>query len=170
MTVSTATGEGEETRIGNDCLFQACTHVAHNCVVGNHVIMSNCAGLAGHVTVEDRVVIGGIAGVHQFVKIGRNSMIGGLAKVVQDIPPFVIADGQPARCIGLNSVGLSRAGVPEDVRRELKKAFRILYRSGLNLRQAIFEMEQELDSSEEVEHFLRFLRNADRGICRGTKD
>lgn len=170
VTVSTATGEGEETRIGNDCLFQACTHVAHNCVVGNHVIMSNCAGLAGHVTVEDRVVIGGIAGVHQFVKIGRNSMIGGLAKVVQDIPPFVIADGQPARCIGLNSVGLSRAGVPEDVRRELKKAFRILYRSGLNLRQAIFEMEQELDSSEEVEHFLRFLRNADRGICRGTKD
>ena len=79
-------------------------------------------------------------------------------------------DGQPARCIGLNSVGLSRAGIPEEVRRELKKAFRILYRSGLNLRQAIAEMEQELDSYEEVEHFLRFLRNADRGICRGTKD
>jgi len=84
VTVSRATGEGEETRIGNDCLFQACTHVAHNCIVGNHVIMSNCAGLAGHVTVEDRVVIGGIAGVHQFVKVGRNAMIGGLAKVVQD--------------------------------------------------------------------------------------
>ena len=99
--------------------------------------MSNCAGLAGHVTVEDRVVIGGIAGVHQFVKVGRNSMIGGLAKVVQDIPPFVIADGQPARVIGLNSVGLSRAGMSDDVRRELKKAFRILYRSGLNLGQAI---------------------------------
>ena len=170
VTVSRATGEEEETRIGNDCLFQACTHVAHNCIIGNNVIMSNCAGLAGHVVVEDRVVIGGIAGVHQFVKIGRNSMIGGLAKVVQDIPPFVIADGQPARCIGLNSVGLSRAGIPENVRRELKKAFRLLYRSGLNLGQAIAEMEQELDSSEEVEHFLRFLRNADRGICRGTKD
>ena len=132
--------------------------------------MSNCAGLAGHVTVEDRVVIGGIAGVHQFVKVGRNSMIGGLAKVVQDIPPFVIADGQPARVIGLNSVGLSRAGMSDDVRRELKKAFRILYRSGLNLRQAIAEMEQELDSCEEVEHLLRFLRNAERGIMRGTKD
>ena len=170
VTVSTATGEGEETRIGSDCLFQACTHVAHNCVVGNHVIMSNCAGLAGHVTVEDRVVIGGIAGVHQFVKVGRNSMIGGLAKVVQDIPPFVIADGQPARVIGLNSVGLSRAGMSDDVRRELKKAFRILYRSGLNLGQAIAEMEQELDSCEEVEHLLRFLRNAERGIMRGTKD
>ena len=170
VTVSRATGEGEETRVGSDCLFQACTHVAHNCIVGNHVIMSNCAGLAGHVIVEDRVVIGGIAGVHQFVKIGRNSMIGGLAKVVQDIPPFVIADGQPARCIGLNSVGLSRAGIPESTRRELKKAFRLLYRSGLNLRQAIAAMEEELDSSEEVEHFLRFLRDADRGICRGTKD
>ena len=170
VTVSRATGEGEETRIGNDCLFQACTHVAHNCIIGNHVIMSNCAGLAGHVIVEDRVVIGGIAGVHQFVKIGRNSMIGGLAKVVQDIPPFVIADGQPARCIGLNSVGLSRAGIPENVRRELKKAFRLLYRSGLNLRDAIARMEEELDSSEETEHFVRFLRDADRGICRGTKD
>lgn len=170
VTVSRATGEGEETRIGNDCLFQASTHIAHNCIVGNNVIMSNCAGLAGHVIVEDRVVIGGIAGVHQFVKLGRNCMIGGLAKVVQDIPPFVIADGQPARCVGLNSVGLSRAGVSEEVRRELKKAFRLLYRSGLNLRQAIAEMEQELDSSEEVEHFLRFLRNADRGICRGTKE
>ena len=170
VTVSRATGEGEETRIGNDCLFQACTHVAHNCIVGNHVIMSNCAGLAGHVTVEDRVVIGGIAGVHQFVKVGRNAMIGGLAKVVQDIPPFVIADGQPARIIGLNSVGLARAGISEETRRELKKGFRLLYRSGLNLGQAIESMEQELNSSEEVEHLLRFLRNAERGICRGAKD
>ncbi|MGE1062612.1 acyl-ACP--UDP-N-acetylglucosamine O-acyltransferase [Megasphaera paucivorans] len=169
VTVSRATGEEDVTSIGSHCLFQACTHIAHNCDVGNYVIMSNCAGLAGHVTIEDRVVIGGIAGVHQFVKVGRNSMIGGLAKVVQDIPPFVIADGQPARCVGLNSVGLSRAGIPENIRSELKKAFRILYRSGLNLGQAIAEMEQELDSSEEVEHFLRFLRNAERGICRGTK-
>ena len=132
--------------------------------------MSNCAGLAGHVTVEDRVVIGGIAGVHQFVKVGRNAMIGGLAKVVQDIPPFVIADGQPARIIRLNSVGLARAGISEETRRELKKGFRLLYRSGLNLGQAIESMEQELNSSEEVEHLLRFLRNAERGICRGAKD
>ena len=144
--------------------------MAHNCNVGNYVIMSNCAGLAGHVTIEDRVVIGGIAGVHQFVKVGRNSMIGGLAKVVQDIPPFVIADGQPARIVGLNSVGLSRAGISEEVRRNLKRAFRILYHSDLNLSQAIDEMEQELDSSVEVEHFLRFLRDAERGICRARKE
>ena len=170
VTISRATGEGEETRIGNNCLFQACTHVAHNCIVGNNVIMSNCAGLAGHVIVEDRVEIGGIAGVHQFVKIGRNAMVGGMAKVVQDIPPYVIADGQPAHVIGLNSVGLARAGVSEEVRRELKKAFRIIYRSGFSLSKAIEEMELNLTSSTEIEHMLRFLRNADRGIMRVRRD
>ncbi len=170
VTVSSATGEGEETRIGNNCLFQACTHVAHNCIVGNNVIMSNCAGLAGHVVVEDRVVIGGLAGVHQFVKIGRNAMIGGMAKVVQDVPPFVIADGQPARVIGLNSVGLARAGMTEEVRRNLKRAFRIIYRSGYSLTKAISEMELQLDAGDEIEHMLRFLRNADRGITRLRRD
>ncbi|WP_295278554.1 acyl-ACP--UDP-N-acetylglucosamine O-acyltransferase [Veillonella sp.] len=170
VTISRATGEGEETRIGNNCLFQACTHVAHNCIVGNNVIMSNCAGLAGHVIVEDRVVIGGIAGIHQFVKIGRNAMVGGMAKVVQDIPPYVIADGQPARVIGLNSVGLSRAGIPEEVRHDLKQAFRIIYRSGFSLSRAIEEMEMQLNSSVEIENLLRFLRNADRGIMRLRRD
>ena len=170
VTISRATGEGEETRIGNNCLFQACTHVAHNCIVGNNVIMSNCAGLAGHVIVEDRVVIGGIAGIHQFVKIGRNAMVGGMAKVVQDIPPYVIADGQPARVIGLNSVGLSRAGISEEVRHDLKQAFRIIYRSGFSLSRAIEEMEMQLNSSVDIENLLRFLRNADRGIMRLRRD
>lgn len=170
VTISRATGEGEETRIGNNCLFQACTHVAHNCILGNNVIMSNCAGLAGHVIVEDRVVIGGIAGIHQFVKIGRNAMVGGMAKVVQDIPPYVIADGQPARVIGLNSVGLSRAGISEEVRHDLKQAFRIIYRSGFSLSRAIEEMEMQLNSSVEIENLLRFLRNADRGIMRLRRD
>lgn len=170
VTISRATGEGEETRVGNNCLFQACTHIAHNCIVGNNVIMSNCAGLAGHVTVEDRVVIGGIAGIHQFVKIGRNTMVGGMAKVVQDIPPYLIADGQPARIIGLNQVGITRAGIPEETRRDLKQAFRILYRSGLSLSKAIEEMELQLNSSEEIEHMLRFLRNADRGIMRVRRE
>ena len=148
----------------------AYTHVAHNCVVGNHVIMSNAATLAGHIIVEDRVVIGGLSGVHQFVKIGRNAMIGGASKVVQDVPPFMIADGHPAKVAGLNSVGMSRAGVPKEARRELKKAYRILYKNGLSLDQAIAMMEQELEAYEEVEHFLRFLRNAERGICRTRRD
>ncbi len=169
-TINRATGEGEETRVGSNCLLQAYTHVAHNCVVGNHVIMSNAATLAGHVVVEDRAVIGGLSGVHQFVKIGRNAMIGGASKVVQDVPPFVIVDGHPAKVCGLNNVGLSRAGMSEATRRNLKKAYRILYRSGLTLAQAIAVMEQELDSCEEIEHMMRFLRNAERGICRGRKD
>ena len=132
--------------------------------------LENLASLAGHAVVEDRAVIGGMAGVHQFVKIGRNAMVGGASKVVQDVPPFVIADGRPARVSGLNSVGMARAGISEDVRRNLKKAYRILFRSGLKLSEAIATMEQELDSSEPVEHLLRFLRNVNRGICRSRRE
>ena len=153
-TVHRATGEGEETRIGDDCLLMAYTHIAHNCVLGNRII------------VEDGVVIGGMAGVHQFVKIGRNAMIGGTSKLVQDVVPYTMVDGHPARAVGLNSVGISRAGIPIDVRRRIKQAYKILYRSGLKLTQAIAVIEQEVDSCEEIDHLLRFLRNAERGICR----
>lgn len=169
-TVGRATGEGEETRIGNDCLMMAYTHVAHNCVVGNNVIMSNAATLAGHVIVEDRAVIGGLAGVHQFVKIGRNAMIGGASKVVQDVVPFTIVDGHPAKVSGLNSVGISRAGIAIDARRNIKQAYKLLYRSGLSLAEAIKMIEQEVDSCFEIDHLLRFLRNAERGICRGRRE
>ena len=169
-TIHRATGEGNETRIGSDCLLMAYIHVAHNCVLGNHVIMSNLASCAGHATVEDRVVIGGMAGVHQFVKIGRNAMVGGMSKLVQDVVPYTIVDGHPAKVVGLNNVGISRAGIPLESRRLIKKAYKILYRSGLSLAEAIAVIEQEVDSCEEVEHFLRFLRNAERGICRERRD
>ena len=169
-TVNRATGEGEETRVGSNCLLMEYTHIAHNCTIGNYVIMSNNAGCAGHVVVEDRAIISGMSGVHQFVKIGRNAMIGGLSKVVQDVPPFVIADGRPAKVCGLNSVGIARAGISEQTRHNLKKAYKTLYRAGLSLNEAIAVMEQELDSTEEIEHLLRFLRNADRGICRSRRD
>ena len=117
-----------------------------------------------HVTVEDRAVIGGLAAVHQFCKIGRSAMIGGQAHVNQDVPPFMIVSGQPAYVFGLNSVGLARAGIPQAERSQLKKAFRILYRSGLSLQEAIATMEQELDSCEPVEHLMRFLRTAERKL------
>ena len=165
-----ATGEGEETRIGSDSLLMACTHVAHNCVVGNHVIMSNAAMIAGHAIIEDRAVLGGMCGIHQFVKIGRNVMIGGMSKVVQDCVPYTIVDGHPARVVGLNSVGIARAGIAVEARRSIKRAYKILFRSGLSLAQAIAVIEQEVDTSEEVEHFLRFLRNVDRGICRERRE
>ena len=169
-TVHRATGEGEETRIGNDCLLMAYTHVAHNCVVGNNVIMSNAAMIAGHAVIEDRAVLGGMCGVHQFVKIGRNAMVGGASKIVQDVVPYTLVDGHPAKVVGLNSVGISRAGIQIEARRNIKKAYKILYRSGLSLAQAISMIEQEVDSCDEVEHFLRFLRNAERGICRERRD
>lgn len=170
VTIHRATGEGEETKIGSDCLLMALVHVAHNCVLGNHVIMSNVASLAGHAVVEDRAVIGGMAGVHQFVKIGRNAMIGGMARLTQDVVPYTIVAGYPAKVVGINSVGLSRAGIPLEVRHSIKKAYKILFRSGLMLKEAISVIEQEVDSCEEVDHFLRFLRNADRGICRERRE
>ena len=169
-SIHRATGEGEETRIGSDSLLMACTHVAHNCVVGNHVIMSNAAMIAGHAIVEDRAVLGGMCGIHQFVKIGRNVMIGGMSKIVQDCVPYTIVDGHPARVVGLNSVGIARAGIAVEARRNIKRAYKILFRSGLSLAQAIAVIEQEVETSEEVEHFLRFLRNVDRGICRERRE
>ena len=170
VTINRATGEGEETRVGSNCLLMGTVHIAHNCVLGNNVVISNHAGLAGHVTVEDRAIISGLTGVHQFVKIGRNAMVGGASKVVQDVPPFVIADGRPARVCGLNSVGIARAGLSEDVRHNPKRAYRISFRPGRKRSEAITTMEQELDSSEPVDHLLRFLRNVNRGICRSRRD
>ena len=157
--------EKTSTVIGDGCVFRECTTVN-----SNNVIMSNVATLAGHVIVEDRAVIGGLSAVHQFCKIGRNAMIGGMARVAQDVPPFMIVAGDPAFVSGLNSVGLARAGMAQEIRSQLKKAFRILYRSGLPLQEAVATMEQELDSSEPVEHLMRFLRNVERGIIRTRRD
>lgn len=169
-TIHRGCGEEEETKVGNDCLLMAYTHVAHNCIVGNNVIMANNASIAGHVIVEDRAVLGGFSGVHQFVKIGRNAMVGGFSKLVQDVLPYTIVDGRPAHVSGLNSVGISRAGISIEARKAIKQAYKIVYRSGLRLNQAIAIIEQEIPSCEEVDHMLRFLRNADRGICRENHD
>jgi len=167
VTIHRGTAEGGgETRIGNDNLIMAYCHVAHDCQLGNHIIMSNATNLAGHVIIEDNVVISGMVGVHQFVRIGKMSMTGAHSKVVKDVPPYVLVDGHPAGVNGINVVGLRRNGVPPELRREIKKAYKILYRSKLNIDEAIKKMDQEFDASEEIEHFLRFLRNVQRGICR----
>ena len=165
-TIHRATGENQETRIGSYNMFQAYVHIAHNCNLGDHIVISSFSGLAGHVTIEDRAVIGGMSGIHQFVKIGAGSMVGGVSKIVQDVCPFVIVDGNPARVIGLNSVGLARNHITAEVKKELKRAFKLIFRSGLKLDDAIHEMEQELSSTPEIEHLLAFLRNSDRGLCR----
>lgn len=168
-TVNRACGEGTVTRIGNNILMMAYTHVAHNCTVGDNVIMSNVATLAGHVIVEDRAVIGGLSAIHQFSKIGRNVMIGGMARVNQDVPPFMICAGDPAFVSGLNTVGLTRAGIPEEQRSQIKKAFRILYMRGLSLQDAIAAMEETLEPCETIQHLIGFLKNVERGIIRTRK-
>lgn len=167
VTIHRGTEEGGgETRIGSDNFIMAYCHVAHDCQLGNNIVMSNAANLAGHVTVEDNAVIAGLTGVHQFVRIGKVAMVGAHSKVVKDVPPYILVDGHPARVNGINVIGLRRNGMKPALRKEVKRAYKILYRSNLSIDKALERMDQELDASEEIEHFLRFLRNVQRGICR----
>jgi UDP-N-acetylglucosamine acyltransferase len=166
-TVSRGTeGGGGETRLGNSNLIMSYVHVGHDVQMGNHCVVGHGTGIAGHVVIEDRVVIGGIVGVHQFSKIGRMAMVGAHTMVTKDVPPYILVDGDPAKVYGVNIVGLRRNGLPPEVRMEIQRAYKILYRSGLNVSQAIELMERELAGSGEIDHFLRFLRSAERGICR----
>lgn len=165
-TVNRPVGEGEVTRVGSGVLMMAYTHVAHNCTVGDQVIMANAATLAGHVTVGNKAVIGGLAGVHQFVHIGDLVMIGGLTKITQDIPPYLLVDGNPAQIHGINRVGLMRNGFSEDSRKQIKRIYKLLYRSGLNTSQAI-EALKEMEPTPDTEKYLEFFaQKSGRGITR----
>lgn len=165
VTINCATGEGEETVIGNNCLLMAYVHIAHNCRVGDRVIIANCGTLAGHVEVEDKAIIGGLAAIHQFCRIGTLSLIGGCSKVVQDVPPYMIADGHPAKVYSINTVGLRRNNIPETTRNNLKRAFKIIYRSGLTISSAIQRIQEEITPSEEITHLIEFIQSSSRGIC-----
>lgn len=166
VTVNAATGDGDVTRIGSDCHIMAYAHIAHDCVVGDGVVLANCATLAGHVTVEDLAGIGGLVGIHQFVRIGKLAYIGGCAKVTQDVPPFMIADGNPLAIHGLNTVGLKRKGVSEEAQKQLKQAFRILYRQDLPTAKALEKIEKEIGQVPEVQHLATFVKISSRGITR----
>jgi UDP-N-acetylglucosamine acyltransferase len=166
VTVHTATGDGLHTRIGSHGNFLAYSHIAHDCVVGDHVIFSNNGTLAGHVTVEDHAIIGGLAAVHQFCRVGQMSIIGGCAKVVQDVPPFMIADGHPAKTRGVNKVGLDRNGVSEEVQKALREAYKIVFMSQLTLTAALDRVSRELPQSQQLTHFVDFCRKSERGIAR----
>jgi UDP-N-acetylglucosamine acyltransferase len=139
-------------------------HLAHDCHIGNHVILSNVVQLAGHVTVEDRAIISGLSAAHQFVRIGRNSFIGGMSRVAKDIPPFLKAVGSPVKLYGLNSVGLQRNGMDEATILELKRAYRLLFRSDLNITQAIERAQNELEQLPEVQELIRFVEASERGV------
>jgi len=165
-SIHRATGEGETTSIGDDCLLLAYTHVAHNCRLGNDVTMSNLAQLAGHVVIEDHAGIGGMAGVHQGVRIGAFAFVGGMTKLVRDVPPFFLAEGNPAQVYGLNSVGLRRREFSADVLGELKDAYKIIYRSDRNLRQAIEALRASVQT-DTGRQLLTFLEApSERGVLK----
>lgn len=164
VTINSSCQENSVVQVGDNCLIMAYCHVAHNCVVGNQVIMSNNATLAGHVTVEDCAIIGGMTPIHQFVRIGRYAMVGGMSRVTHDIPPYSIGAGIPFKFGGLNIIGLKRHGIPLETRRELSKAFKLLYRSQLHIDEALRRIELELKPLPEIQHFVEFCRNTKRGL------
>jgi UDP-N-acetylglucosamine acyltransferase len=164
VTIHSATGDGECTTVGSRNNLLAGSHVAHNVVMGNHVIMSNVGTLAGHVIVEDYAVVGGLAAIHQFCRIGKMSIIGGCSKVVQDVPPFMMADGNPATTRTINKVGMMRNGVSEEAQSALKQAYKVIFRSGLTIPNALTKMEAELPQLPEVQHLIAFARASERGL------
>jgi UDP-N-acetylglucosamine acyltransferase len=165
VTIHSATGDGEATVVGSHNTILANTHVAHNAVLGNHVILSMVA-IAGHVLIEDRAVVGGLSAVHQFCRVGTMAIVGGCSKVVQDVPPYMLADGNPCVTRAINKVGLERNGVPDEAQAALRKAHKILCRDGLTIANALERIEQELPPLEQVRRLVEFVRASERGICR----
>lgn len=152
------------TRVGSDCMLMAYCHVAHDCHLGSHVILSNAVNMAGHVTIGDWAIVGGLTPIHQFVRIGAHAFVGGATRVAKDVPPYVKAAGSPMQLYGLNSVGLQRRGFPEEVRRELKRAYRLFFASNHNVQQALQRAREELRALPEVETFLSFFEGSERGV------
>ena len=165
-TVNRGTLPGTKTIIGNGGNFLAYSHIAHDCIVGDKVIFSNNGTLAGHVEVGDHAVIGGLTAIHQFCRVGRHAITGGCSKIVQDVPPFFIADGNPAEVRGVNQVGLERAGFTPETLRALKEAYRILYRGKLNVKQAVETIRQEIATTPEIKELCNFIESSRRGIIR----
>ena len=166
VTVHSATGDGEVTQVGSHNHILAYCHIAHNVTIRDHVIMSNVATLAGHVLVEDHAVIGGLAAVHQFCRIGKMSIIGGCSKVVQDVPPFMLADGNPAQTRTINKVGLERNSVSDESQAALKQAFKALFREGLTVSNALAWIDSNLPPLAEIRHLTQFVRSSERGISK----
>jgi len=168
-TFNPGTGEGGRTIVGNNNLFMAYAHIAHDCLVGNHCVIANNGTLAGHVTIEDKAVVGGLVAIHQFVRVGVLSIIGGCSKVVQDIPPYSTCDGHPARVYGLNLVGLRRQGFSKEAIKELNLAFKILFNSGLSLKHALAKIGKEIKPGKETAYLLDFIKKSERGISRSCR-
>ncbi len=163
-TINRGTAQSFKTTVGKSCFIMSYVHLAHDCHIGDGVILSNGVQLAGHVTVENRATMSGLTAVHQFVRIGTYSFTGGCSRVAKDVPPFVKAVGNPVKLYGLNSVGLQRANFDPEAIRELKRAYRLLFRSELNISQALERARAEIEPLPAVTHFLDFVDNSQRGI------
>lgn len=167
VTIHRGTKTGTATVIGNDNFIMAYCHIAHNCILGDRIIMVNQASLTGHVEVEDGAFLSGMTGFHQFSRIGKLAIVSALSAANKDIPPYMMAGGRPAVVLGINVVGLRRAGMSAAVRDEIKQAYKLLYRSGLNVSQAVYRIKESLHSPE-VLHLIHFIETSKRGIIDGS--
>ena len=166
VTIHRGTKDDSSTVIGDDNFFMANAHVAHNCRIGHHVILVNLASLTGYCVIEDGAFLSGMVGLHQFTRIGRLAMVSALSAVNKDVPPYMLCGGRPAVIQGLNVVGMRRAGIAAPARADIKRAYKLLYRSELNVLHALEAIEREC-ASEEVKHLVRFVNASERGICAG---
>ena len=163
-TINRGTTQSMKTTVGCGSFIMSYVHLAHDCHVGDGVILANSAQVAGHVTIESNAIVSGLCAVHQFVKIGAHSFIGGASRIAKDIPPYLKAVGNPVRLYGLNSVGLQRSGFDPARIRELKRAYRLFFRSELNVSQAVERAQSELEMFPEVKHFIEFVDSSQRGV------
>lgn len=157
---------GGETVVGSHNLFMAYSHVAHDCIVHDRIVLANGATLAGHVEVEDFAILGGLSAIHQFCRVGCHTMISGGAMATQDIPPYTIAQGDRAKTVGLNLIGLKRRGFSEETIKSIKQAYRLLFRSGLRMEEALQKIDAELTANPQLDHFVQFVKDSQRGIAR----
>lgn len=163
-TINRGTKDHWETRVGSDCLIMSYAHIAHDCIIGNHCILANAVNLAGHVVIEDWASIGGMVPIHQFVRIGQHSFIGGGYRVAKDVPPYILAVNEPLTYAGLNAIGLRRRGFTEDQLLALKRAYKVIFRSNLNMSQAVQQLREAGELTEEVKTVLEFIEKSERGI------
>ena len=166
VSIHSATKDGHATVIGSDNYLLAYCHVAHDVQLGSHIVMSNVATLAGHVTVADHVIVGGLAAVHQFCRIGTMAIIGGCSKIVQDVPPYMLVDGNPGETRTINKIGLERNGVSEAAQAALRSAYKIIFREGLTLSNALKKIEADLPQLPEIQHLVKFCQESERGVCK----
>lgn len=166
VTINRGTAASGSTVVGRQCLLLAYVHVAHDCRIEDHVILSNAVNLAGHVHIEPHAAVGGMVPVHQHVRIGRHAFVGGGYRVAQDVPPYILAAGEPLGFKGLNYVGLRRCGLTAEAIKALEAAYRLIYRSGLRLTAAITRIDEECPPLEEIAHVKRFVESSVRGILR----